>query len=142
MLDQVLHGQQPSAQQLEQAAADLVGSLLGRTVTIDEVRRVRQGDVATIRAYVDQYQQHRAARAQTQSPRDFVDPVKAAQIEALKAQGRARAVMGFSKDAELTEEVLKRRYRELAFKHHPDRGGSADKMAKLNEAMELLSKLS
>jgi hypothetical protein len=33
-------------------------------------------------------------------------------------------------------EVIKARYRELAKQHHPDNGGSADKMAEINAAYE------
>lgn len=35
-----------------------------------------------------------------------------------------------------TEERVRERYLELAREHHPDRGGSADKMRALNEAYE------
>ena len=35
-------------------------------------------------------------------------------------------------------EIIRKRYRELAFEHHPDRGGSAEKLATINQAMETL----
>ena len=35
-------------------------------------------------------------------------------------------------------DVIRKRYRELAFEHHPDRGGSAEKLATINEAMDTL----
>ena len=35
-------------------------------------------------------------------------------------------------------QAIRKRYRELAFEHHPDRGGSAEKLATINEAMDTL----
>ena len=35
-------------------------------------------------------------------------------------------------------DTIRKRYRELAFEHHPDRGGSAEKLATINEAMDTL----
>ena len=35
-------------------------------------------------------------------------------------------------------QTIRKRYRELAFEHHPDRGGSAEKLATINEAMDTL----
>jgi hypothetical protein len=55
---------------------------------------------------------------------------------ALPAPGAKRAyweVMGLSHDA--TYDQVRARYRELASQHHPDKGGSPEKMAELNQAM-------
>jgi DnaJ-class molecular chaperone len=38
----------------------------------------------------------------------------------------------------ITKDDIKRQYRFLAKKHHPDRGGEADKMEALSRAYELL----
>jgi len=35
-------------------------------------------------------------------------------------------------------DAIRKRYRALAFEHHPDRGGSAEKLATINEAMDTL----
>jgi hypothetical protein len=51
---------------------------------------------------------------------------------------KARRVMNLPK--EVTPELLKARYRELAKKHHPDRkGGSVSAMAAVNHANDVLS---
>lgn len=50
----------------------------------------------------------------------------------------ARQVMGFAASEPLTEEVIAARKRLLAKKHHPDRGGSAEKMAAINNAADVL----
>lgn len=53
---------------------------------------------------------------------------------------RARQVMGFPATGHLTAEILKKRFRELAKKHHPDRpGGSATRMQAVNHANDVLS---
>ena len=141
MFDQILSGGAPKSIQFEQIAADIAGSLLGRTVTVEEVRKTRSGDYSQIRAYLDALRVRAAqqqARAQPQQP---LDPSIAAKIEYMKSLGRARAVMGFTKDHVLTADVIKTRYRELARQHHPDReGGSTEKMQKINAAADLLSK--
>ncbi|MRI82927.1 MAG: molecular chaperone DnaJ [Nitratiruptor sp.] len=38
-----------------------------------------------------------------------------------------------------TYQDLKHRYRQLADRYHPDRGGSEEEMAKINEAYEILA---
>lgn len=49
-----------------------------------------------------------------------------------------RVVLGFAPGQKLTAEQVKKRFRELARKHHPDRGGSLAKMQELNLAMDAL----
>ncbi len=46
-------------------------------------------------------------------------------------------VMGVSPD--VTQSGLKKSWRDLARKHHPDRGGDADKFAEISRAYEVLS---
>lgn len=58
---------------------------------------------------------------------------------ALPAPGAARAwrdVLGVPKDAPLGIELARRAYRRLASQNHPDRGGSAARMAEINAAWE------
>ncbi|MFW6350362.1 MAG: J domain-containing protein, partial [Thiohalospira sp.] len=40
--------------------------------------------------------------------------------------------------ADATRETIRRRYRELAMDHHPDRGGDAERFARINAAHAVL----
>lgn len=53
---------------------------------------------------------------------------------------QALAVLGLPPDA--TRQQIKRRYRELAKKYHPDRGGDQKEMRRIIAAYELLMKSS
>ena len=47
----------------------------------------------------------------------------------------ARAVLKVERSS--SGEDVKKAYKKLALKHHPDKGGSADEFRKVNEAMEM-----
>lgn len=47
------------------------------------------------------------------------------------------SVLGIKKSA--SQEEIKKAYRSMAMKHHPDRGGDEDKFKQINEAYEILS---
>jgi DnaJ-domain-containing protein 1 len=51
---------------------------------------------------------------------------------------QALTVLGLPPDA--TNQQIKRRYRELAKKHHPDRGGDPREMQRIIAAYQLLKK--
>ncbi len=46
-------------------------------------------------------------------------------------------ILGVSKDA--SKEEIKKAYRKMAHKHHPDKGGDSEKFKKVNEAYQVLS---
>jgi DnaJ family protein A protein 2 len=46
-------------------------------------------------------------------------------------------VLGVKKDAD--KETIKKAYRKLAMKHHPDKGGDEDKFKNINEAYSILN---
>jgi hypothetical protein len=50
----------------------------------------------------------------------------------------ARDVLGFPIGQKLTVADIKKRHRELARKHHPDRGGNVRSMAAVNHAVDQL----
>lgn len=55
---------------------------------------------------------------------------------------RARKVFGYAPGETVTKDELKKRFRKLVLKHHPDRkGGSAAKMAEINHSHDLLQAL-
>jgi hypothetical protein len=47
-----------------------------------------------------------------------------------------RVVLGFAAGQKVTVAEVKARHRELARKHHPDRGGSVSKMQEVNAAVD------
>jgi hypothetical protein len=47
-----------------------------------------------------------------------------------------REVLGFPPEAVITASMVSARYRKLASDHHPDKGGSGEKMAELNAARD------
>ncbi|MDP2879037.1 MAG: DNA-J related domain-containing protein [Sulfuricella sp.] len=51
-------------------------------------------------------------------------------------RAEALAALGLADPVEYPE--IKRRYRELAMEHHPDRGGEMERLQAINAAMELL----
>jgi len=63
---------------------------------------------------------------------------KANPARSLVERQRALAVLGLSANA--TPQQIKRRYRTLAKRHHPDRGGDRQQMQRIIEAYELLAK--
>ncbi len=56
----------------------------------------------------------------------------------IEERRRARIVLGFPPQGAITLEVVQQRRRELARKHHPDRGGSVTKMQAVNAAADVL----
>ena len=51
---------------------------------------------------------------------------------------RAEALAALGLADPVDDPAIKRRYRELAMEHHPDRGGEMEKLQVINAAMELL----
>jgi hypothetical protein len=51
---------------------------------------------------------------------------------------RARNAMGFGPADPLTEDLINQRRRQLARRHHPDRGGSTSRMSTINDAADVL----
>lgn len=50
----------------------------------------------------------------------------------------AKLELGFAADQQITEDMVNQRRKELARRHHPDRGGSVDKMATINAAADFI----
>ena len=53
---------------------------------------------------------------------------------------RAEALSVLGLNDPIEQDAITRRYRELAMKHHPDRGGDQEQFQALQEAMSLLKR--
>lgn len=56
----------------------------------------------------------------------------------LAGEGRMDALAVLNLKEPVNRAAIEKRYRELAARHHPDRGGDADKQAQINQAVEIL----
>ncbi len=54
-------------------------------------------------------------------------------------QDRTEALRTLGLDAYANDERVRRRFKELAMQHHPDRGGDPDTFRRIREAMEVLN---
>lgn len=146
------------------AAGAGVSELFDRVVSGRKInRKVVQEAVGDVAAWWEQYQQQQTQQQQQQTPpqpdptqpppwrpwwEPIVNEVKRARaqqpppdprIAELKLKrSRARIVLGFAQSDKPTEVELNARRRELARKHHPDRGGSVSKMQEINDAVDVL----
>lgn len=74
-------------------------------------------------------------RRRAQRPPPPEDP----DAELRQAIAKARATLGFGPREIITPEILKARHRELVKRHHPDRGGSLERMQEINAAVDTIS---
>jgi curved DNA-binding protein CbpA len=158
LLDTFLSGHRPSPQQIDQVIAGVATRLAGRPVSMAEIEEIRAGlssaahfspssfgpsSRSSSGSDTSWYQRARDAAARAAQNRAPPDPAaqRAAYEQKLRLRKitEARSLLGFTPKEPITKEMLKARHRELAKKHHPDRGGSADMMAKINDAMDTLS---
>lgn len=93
-------------------------------------RRAQAGAGAATPWWVEQVRAHRQQRQAPPQP-----PPPDPNVVMLR---EARQTMGFSPGDALTEERIKDRKKALARKHHPDRGGSVERMSAINAAADVL----
>lgn len=162
LLEHMIGGQPITRQTITQMAADAVSRIVGRPVTIEEIRQSgeRMGlDVdginvelswENIRAQASDLYSRASSRVRSGSTIDPEERARRkAEQEAQRQQNRearakageisrARRVLGFTAKEPVTREQVKARQRELARKHHPDRGGSVERMQQINWAVDIL----
>lgn len=59
----------------------------------------------------------------------------------VRARQMARRIMGFGPTEPLTADMIRKRKRTLAERYHPDRGGSTERMAAINDAADILMRM-
>ena len=130
LIGEFLAGRKISRETFYGAVGQVVGALGVQNIQIDAEGNVR---AAHVEGHVRMPNQAppRARRAPPPPPPPPVDPE-------LEANLAARRVLGFGPNDRLSPEMVKKRRAELARKHHPDRGGSTDAMAKINDAADVL----
>jgi len=132
-----------------QRPGEKVVSLLGRVFRGQKVDD--ESLYAGIEDFVDMF-----SRPPGAAPHNPIDAARARAAEFLRrAQAQAgavpppprpkkppgpdpRAILGFAAGQKITAELVKKRHRELARKHHPDRGGSLQKMQEINQAVDAI----
>jgi DnaJ-domain-containing protein 1 len=61
-------------------------------------------------------------------------------LRLLKSDQREQALTDLGLRDPVDDETIKRRYRRLAMRHHPDRGGNKKQLQLINSAMEVLAR--
>ena len=118
LLGRVFRGQKINDEQIFGGIEDLVG-IFGQ-----------HPDFEVVREQVRQQVRQRTTQAPPR-PRPRQD-------DAITKAERARIVLGFAAGQKVTVEEVKKKHRELARKHHPDRGGSVAKMQEITAAVDQL----
>lgn len=65
-------------------------------------------------------------------------PPPSEEVERQRKIAAAKQVMGFAQSEPLTKEMVQQRHRKLVRKHHPDHGGSTERMMAINNARDVL----
>lgn len=135
----ILSGKRPSQRSVEDAIRDVTENVFGKRMSKEQIDELlsRARAAATGAGAGGSSSQSSSdssgARSSTRKEQERSEAEKAREIS------RARRILGFTAMEPLTVDTVKKRYRELARKHHPDMGGSTAKMAELNRAMEILT---
>ncbi len=125
----------------------LLGDVIaGRSVSRDRVRSVGASLLGSFVVELEGGVQARmsdrpgpypfgAGAAPRPPPRPPVDPARQAHLRQL---ADARQVLGFGMRDALDKPTVEKRRRDLARRHHPDRGGTVEAMTRVNAAADLL----
>lgn len=124
LLSRVMRGQRVNDAQVLDGLDDLMGMFQGQGMD-------------DLRAQVEAHARARSPRP-PQPPRQPPPPPRQPPPPRKPFGPDPRIVLGFGPSDKLTVEVVKARHRELARKHHPDRGGSVARMQEINAAVDSL----
>ncbi len=131
MIGQVLSGRGIDPAALRGVAQDVLASL-GLSVNPDALPKADFYEMLG-RVAAD-LRQRRAAAGSRPPPPPPRDPAAARLAEVRQAM----LVMGFDPSSTVDEAQIKARRRDLARKHHPDRGGSVETAQRINAAADIL----
>lgn len=121
LLGRVFRGQKISDQHVHAGIEDLVG-MFQQHPNFEELKAQAE---AQLREQARRFQQQHQQRQAPPRPKKPPGP-------------DPRIVLGFAAGQKLTADDVKKRHRELARKHHPDRGGSVARMQEINAAVDQL----
>lgn len=123
LLGRVFRGQKISDRQVHAGIEDLMG-MFQQHPSFEELKAQAE---AQVREQARRFREQHGQRQQQAPPR----PRKPTGPD-------PRIVLGFAAGQRVTADEVKKRHRELARKHHPDRGGSVAKMQEINAAVDQL----
>lgn len=136
ILGSILTGRRPSQRSVEDAIRDFTQNVFGKRMSKAELDELlSRARAAATGATAGSSQSSSSSSDARSSERDR----ERSEVEKARLVSKARRTLGFTATEPLTRDGVKKRYRELARKHHPDMGGSTAKMAELNRAMEILT---
>jgi hypothetical protein len=126
VIDSIVNGKPISTQGIVDAIGDLIGAFARPPPPYVPNQGPSNG------AWWEPIREQARARAQQPPPPPRPPGPSPEDVE------RARRVFGFNGEP-ITKDELRKRYRKLALKYHPDRkGGSVSKMSELNRSRDLL----
>jgi len=134
ILDSLFRGRPLQAGAVEGATIAAVERLIGRKLTNAELEQARTHGFAYFAAQRPPGSPPPPGQA---PPPGYRNQEKAA-AERARVIGRARKTLGFTAREHLDRDIIKARHRDLARKHHPDKGGSLERMQAINAAVATL----
>lgn len=130
----LFQGKRPSQRDVESAVRSTMEGLFGKRMSEAEVAELLAQARAAARGGSPGSSSGPSSDARSQArDREHAEAEKARQVS------WARRTLGFTAREPLDGDIIKKRFRELARKHHPDVGGDVRKMADINRAVEILS---
>lgn len=134
VLSSLLQGKRPAQRDVENAVRSTMEGLFGKRMSEAEMAELLARARAAARGGSPGSSSGPSSDARSQArDREHAEAEKARQVS------WARRTLGFTAREPLDGDTIKKRFRELARKHHPDVGGDVRKMADINRAVEILS---